>query len=313
MSSHPIELKVLLIENRKCDAETIMNFLRPANGHAFEVVWIRSVEHAIKHLVTDRYNVIILDLCCGDCEKCAGIEPLVRLNGEVYSTPVVVLTEKPDETLGYQAIQLGAQEHLSKFGLTQETIRKAVVHAFERHKLLDSIRNDSITDELTGLHNRRGFSLLARQALKSAKRSQVDASLLFIDMDNLKTINDTWGHDAGDIAIRELSQAIRDTFRESDTIARLGGDEFAVFAVKANKPTCEGLVERLKSLLKSRAVPGRQWQVGVSVGIASFGPETEHNIDDMLMLADALMYSEKVGKRRRDSSTVILDVARNLI
>ena len=313
MSSHPIELRVLLIEGRKCDAETIMGYLRPANGHSFDVVWDRSVEHAIKHLVTDRYNVIILDLCGGDCDNCPGIEPLVRLNGEVFSTPVVVITQKPDETLGYQAIQLGAQEHLSKIGMTQEMLRKAVVHAYERHKLLDSLRTDSITDELTGLNNRRGFSLLARQALKTAKRTQVAASLLFIDMDNLKTINDKHGHEAGDEAIKTLSLAIKDTFRESDTIARLGGDEFAIFAVKADKATCEGLVQRLKDLLKNREIQGRPWQVTISAGIASFGPDTSHDIQDMLMLADALMYEEKVGKKRRDSSSKILDVARNLI
>src|SRR4030095_5208645 len=95
----------------------------------------------------------------------------------------------------------------------------------ELERAQETLRNLSLTDDLTGLYNRRGFFTLAEQHLKSARRAQRQASLIYIDMDELKRLNDTHGHEVGSSALREVSDILRNTFRSSDIIALIGGRE----------------------------------------------------------------------------------------
>src|SRR5512138_3020326 len=99
----------------------------------------------------------------------------------------------------------------------------------------DRLRNRSLTDELTGLNNRRGFMILATGLLKFARRAGLPLCLLYIDLDCLKSINDTFGHGSGDTAIISFGRLLTDTFRESDILGRLGGDEFVVLIVDATE------------------------------------------------------------------------------
>jgi diguanylate cyclase (GGDEF)-like protein len=119
----------------------------------------------------------------------------------------------------------------------------------ERRRLEELQHALSITDELTGLHNRRGFFTLAQQQMKVSERSGGALLLFFVDLDDLKHINDTFGHLEGDKALIEVSNVLRDTFRESDIIGRIGGDEFAVLAIETSDLTEEALITRLRDAI----------------------------------------------------------------
>jgi diguanylate cyclase (GGDEF)-like protein len=155
-------------------------------------------------------------------------------------------------------------------------------------------------DELTGLYNRRGFFTLAEQQLKLACRSKRPQVLLFADIDDMKWINDSFGHVQGDTALTDAADVLRQTFRDSDIIARIGGDEFAVLAVEAGQ-NAEALTTRLEEQLRAhKPKPERPYELSMSMGIAHYNPESPCSLDELMVLADVKMYQQKQeGKNLR--------------
>lgn len=170
----------------------------------------------------------------------------------------------------------------------------------ENVRLREKLRDLSLTDELTGLYNRRGFLTLAQQRLSVTASAKGEAILLFVDLDHMKWINDTLGHHEGDRAIIEASDILKETFRETDIIGRIGGDEFAIFVSGTQKNSCEILTTRLQDNLDARnAQNNRQYNLSLSVGMAYHDPEHPCSIDEMLALADLLMYEQKRRKNNQ--------------
>ncbi|MBU2623367.1 MAG: diguanylate cyclase [Proteobacteria bacterium] len=168
----------------------------------------------------------------------------------------------------------------------------------DRKKMEDQILALSITDQLTGLYNRRGFLYLAGQQLKLSDRKKSGIPLFFADLDLLKQINDTLGHEEGDRALIEAVNIFRETFRASDIIARLGGDEFAVFAIDIKEENPEIFTARLQQLIDTQNNgENRKYKLSISVGCAYYDPENPCSIDDLIGHADKLMYEQKQNKK----------------
>ena len=168
----------------------------------------------------------------------------------------------------------------------------------ERKRMEEEIRNLSLTDELTGLYNRRGFTLLAEQAMKLAHRSKRSMLLFFGDVDNLKTINDTHGHAQGDLALQAVSASLKETFREADILACIGGDEFVVLAVDASMESAHVLTNRIQSALeRGNQKADRPYQLSLSLGIAHYDPEAPSTVSEMIAQADGLMYDQKQARK----------------
>jgi len=172
-----------------------------------------------------------------------------------------------------------------------------------RQSLLDrEIRSLAVTDELTGLYNRRGFLASAMHQLKLAQRRSQDVLLLYCDMDNLKGINDAFGHQEGDLAIVRAADALEETFRDSDILARLGGDEFAVLASEASISDREAIVARLDRSLEKANGEESRYKLSLSIGIARFDSETAGSLGELMARADRDMYANK--KHRIGSASV---------
>ena len=164
----------------------------------------------------------------------------------------------------------------------------------ERKQMEEQLRSLSLSDELTGLHNRRGFFTLVQQELRMANRLAKDALLFSIDMDELKVINDTFGHQAGDQAIRGAADMIRRNFRESDIIARIGGDEFVVFMVEYVPIDPDHLVLRLKDIMNSYNSQGiNPFTLSLSIGWSRYDPANPASIETLMDEADRYMYERK--------------------
>ena len=185
----------------------------------------------------------------------------------------------------------------------------AIVHTAvdedERERREDKLKEASLRDELTGLFNRRGFKTLAEQQIKIAHRSKSGLRLLFADLDGLKNINDTLGHAEGDLALKRVADALRDTFRrEPDIIARYGGDEFAVLLALEEKSAnkVEILISRLRENLESCSrQENLSYTLAISVGFVRYDPYRHSSIDDLLIRADRLMYAQKRANKKRKS------------
>ena len=169
----------------------------------------------------------------------------------------------------------------------------------ERKRSENALRALSLVDELTGLYNRRGFLTLAQQQLKLAKRGHRELILLFIDMDDFKDINDTFGHSEGDIALKRATEILKHTFRDSDIIARLGGDEFVVLATDTGATGSEIIMNRLRQELRERnQKDGYPYSLSFSVGAARFDPDSSPSVEDLLAAADSMLYEQKKYKRQ---------------
>jgi diguanylate cyclase (GGDEF)-like protein/PAS domain S-box-containing protein len=170
--------------------------------------------------------------------------------------------------------------------------------AVNRTRTENELRDLSLVDELTRLYNRRGFMTLAEQQLKVAHRTKKEMALFYADLDDLKKINDRFGHDEGDAALVEATALLRDIFRDSDIIARLGGDEFVVLAIDVAEGKAASLARRLREKVAARnARSGQSYDVSFSLGVARYDPDKPDSLGELLTLADRRMYQDKTSKK----------------
>ena len=191
-----------------------------------------------------------------------------------------------------------------------QTVRIAVIRDIterrqregELQRQAELLRTMSLRDELTGLLNRRGFLEHARQQLRLAGRTKRPAVVFFIDLNGMKLINDTFGHDAGDAALSETAQLLTSAFRESDIVARLGGDEFAILAADCDAEGAATMRGRIDQNVEASNQGTRPYafRLSVSVGTAVFDPLAPRELDALLEAADQAMYEQK--RARADSS-----------
>lgn len=200
-------------------------------------------------------------------------------------------SETPDEFFGLMS------------GLLARTAQRAAKLRLDQRQF----RSQALTDELTGLLNRRGFFALAAQQLKFGRRNSQRALLFFADVNGLKQINDRMGHAEGDSAIQRTARALQRTFRDSDIVARLGGDEFAVLANEAGPGGLRQIWRRLKENLQSKGLQEPLVPLSLSVGVARFDSQNQISLDELLNRADRTMYEAKRSRRAGECLTVLVE------
>ncbi len=167
-------------------------------------------------------------------------------------------------------------------------------------RMMAEITSLSISDHLTGLHNRRGFLTLADQQLKLSKRTKRGMQLFFADLDGLKLINDTLGHEEGDKALIEMASILKDNCRSSDIVARMGGDEFVILTIDSQEGNPESLISRLQNQIEMHNnQKNRKYNLSISIGCSSYDPENPSSIDKLMASADKLMYEHKKNKKSK--------------
>ncbi|MEG4809810.1 diguanylate cyclase [Microcoleus sp. F8-D3] len=168
----------------------------------------------------------------------------------------------------------------------------------DRQQAEEQVRELSLTDELTRLHNRRGFFVLGQQQLKVVHRQQSSCCILFVDLDGLKQLNDNMGHEVGDRAIADVAEILKQTCRSSDIVARLGGDEFVIFALNYLESGKELVVRLQANIDRFNQESNRCYQLSISIGIHCCIPDGETSLEQLIALADELMYAQKRTKKR---------------
>lgn len=167
-----------------------------------------------------------------------------------------------------------------------------------RKRAEEELRTLLLVDELTGLPNRRAFITLSEQALKQAMRRERDVLMIFVDVDHLKHINDTWGHLAGDRALIDTAHVLRESCREADIIARLGGDEFVALMSVDSEETAELVCERISARVESHNLENPHgYTLSLSVGTKRSRAEGTM-LADLLAQADTALYEQKRGRGR---------------
>jgi diguanylate cyclase (GGDEF)-like protein/PAS domain S-box-containing protein len=180
----------------------------------------------------------------------------------------------------------------------------------EERATAEMLRSQSMTDELTGLLNRRGFLALANETLGEARGSKAPTAVLYADVNGLKRINDELGHAHGDQLLVDAARAFRRVFRDGDLVARLGGDEFAVLLPNVSPAAQDALLDRLADAIRAHDAEGRPYRLSLSYGITFMDWERGLSLDELLAEADQRMYERKRG--RADQSEPYLRAQREL-
>jgi diguanylate cyclase (GGDEF)-like protein len=249
--------------------------------------------------LVEQCRVVQPDLVISDIKmpELDGIDAAMQIYRE-RPVPIILVSAFSDAKLIERALAEDILAYLIK-PIKQADLEPAIALALRRFEQLQALREMSLTDELTGLYNRRGFATLAEQQTKMARRLQKNLWLIFIDVDGLKQINDTFGHREGDRALRDTGEVLRRTFRASDILARLGGDEFCILAVDESGSGLTAVTERLQENLKQHNAqhPDRPYTLSFSIGMVRFDPASSPSIEEPLARADQLLYEQKRSKR----------------
>lgn len=245
-------------------------------------------------LTTTTFDAAILDLALPGF---SGPGDIIMTGRKHPGLPLIVLVQPGAEADGIEAVRLGAQDFLVQYQIDESRLVHRLFYAMDRHRDLIAARALTFVDELTGLYNRRGFLAIAPPKLEHATRMGWKLALFFVDMDNMKVINDTHGHSAGDQALLEVTAILRDSFRTSDILARLGGDEFVALAPHTSQGAAEAMIHRLTSQFRShRTIHRHPFRIALSAGLALFDPSTPRSLEELMEEADSRMYELKRRK-----------------
>lgn len=288
---------MLLVEDNGADARLIREMLLEADTD-IELTWVDNLADGLAQLEKGPTDIVLLDLLLPDSKW---PDTLLKVLAQPTDVPVVVLTGLDDYEQSVTALKKGAQDYLVKDQTDSRLLMRTIRYAIERHRIGMELRAMSLTDELTGIYNRRGFLALAQQQLKMADRMKMKLLLLFADVDDMKGINDSLGHHVGDRALIDTANILKETFRESDIIARIGGDEFAIIALEESKVN-DTLFDRLQLKLDELNAAGdRPYKLSLSAGIVHYDPDNPCGTDELLDKADRMMYERKrLRKKSRD-------------
>ncbi len=297
-------LRLLLVDDDAVDRLAVSRALRQAKL-PLSIAESRTAEEALAAFAEGAFDAVLLDYRLPDMD---GLEVLRRMNGRAHgSTAILMLTGMDDDDLATRCIEAGAQDFLLKQDLTPRHLIRAVTHARMRHRiemaLLESherLRELAEQDPLTGLANRYYFDQTLRAAVPRAMRYGFKLSLLLLDLDNFKFINDGHGHDVGDRMLRVVADRLTAITREGDILCRLGGDEFAIIAFQhEGVESVHALAQRLlDDLAAPVVVEGLTLPTSVSIGIA-LCPDNSDNADELFKCADLAMYRAKRDGRNQ--------------
>ena len=308
--SQPIftENNYLLVEDSPVDAEYVISMLYAHFNDDVSVDTANTFTKALFWLKNHSYKAIILDLHLPDRSGISMVSEIVELHPTL---PIVVLTGLENQEVAVQAINKGAQDYIAKRDVTPELLARCLRYAEERKaielKLKNALKesadqNNQLEklarhDFLTTLPNRAHFESSSRKMMQSATRRSTSIALIYFDINKFKSINDSFGHSAGDELLREVARRAKAIVRDTDIIARLGGDEFVVMAeIEDDKSECYALVDRLLTCFSYPFdLNGQQIGSAPSVGI-SFFPEAQ-TLDILIQQADLAMYEAKRNGR----------------
>ncbi len=295
-------IRVIVIEDNPVDAMVIKESLGVQKNHHFDLVFFSNLDDGIHYLINNKMDICLLDLLLPDSH---GIDTFQRLHDSILQIPIVILSSVNDENIALQAVREGAQDYLIKGSVDGRFLARTLYYAIERHKMQEEISALSLLDKLTGLYNRRGFWTLAEQQLRLAQRKKSGFYLFFADLDGLKTINDTFGHQEGDYALICATEILKETFRKSDILARIGGDEFIAIAIDATQGSDVIFKKRLENkFCDFNQTAKKSYPLSMTTGIAYFDPLLPLELDALIYEADQKLIQSKKGRSLKGMDSV---------
>ena len=232
---------------------------------------------------------------------------VIQVRDKMPGLPVVLLPDIHEASEQAAVLRQGGEKHarsvagadngpddgLDSCLIAADTIARTIRYTHAQLGLQRTLLQMALRDDLTGLHNRRGFTALATRHLRWARDTGQHMALFFADLDGLKLINDRFGHAEGDRAITLAAACIKETFRRFDVTARLSGDEFVALIAEVPGRSMEAISRRLQRNLADRSGAELPYTLSLSVGVAHFDPDTPVTLQELMRRADAALYRHK--------------------
>jgi two-component system, cell cycle response regulator len=300
--------RVLLIDSDPRHAERIRGYLAETQ----DVHVVTNPADTLLHLSEAEFEVVLVSMALGD------VDPLrvcsqVRTLEQSRTVPIILIAEESDRARVVRGLDLGVNDFIMRPVERNELLARVRTQIRRQRyavQLRDSVNNTlalAVTDELTGLYNRRYFDRHLSIMLDRAREQDRDMAVMLIDLDYFKAVNDTHGHDVGDVVLKEFAMRLRRNVRGVDLACRFGGEEFVVLMPDTDYALAQGVAERVRMSIAERtfeAGSSRSLPITVSVGLAM----NEHNHDTPEMIlkrADIALYRAKREGRNR----VVVDAA----
>ena len=308
-------LKLLLIEDDEIDRMVILSVLKQIASPIMEVVQATTASEGVHCASEQLFDFILLDYCLPEQNGLAVLRTLSSTKNR--DTPILMLSNNEDESIAQQCLEGGAKDFILKDEISARRLKRAIQHAKQRTEFEISLKHSyeqlrilSEHDALTGLANRRGFDMALNTAIAQAKRGLGSISLLLLDLDDFKQINDTYGHTSGDMVLIEVANRLRMIIRDGDFLCRLGGDEFVILARNSNPNENPAVLARrlILALQQPITIGTEQRTVTASIGIAVLNDACE-NAENLLIHADIAMYLAK--REGRNQSRFYSDRMKN--
>lgn len=323
--NHSSLIRILLVEDEPSDARLLSEYLSPLQ---FVVTTVARLNQALKHLDVEHFDAILLDLSLPDS---TGLETVQHVLTSFPTIPIIVLTGLDDEESAVAAVRYGAQDYLVKNRIDSNLLTRALRYAIQRkskdtqlenilrekenllaeltlaHTELEKahavLHDLAIRDGLTGLYNRREMELLLAEEILRSHRYQRPFTLLILDLDHFKNVNDTFGHPVGDQVLRGLGKFLIENVRAMDRPARYGGEEFVVLLPELDGSQAAILTERLRKMIADNPFPVRlndgtrhDIRLTISCGFAEFPTDADSAVT-LVAAADRALYQAKAQGR----------------
>jgi two-component system, cell cycle response regulator len=290
--------KVLIIEDDRLQYRVTERLLANASMARFEPDWAQTYDEGLARLLTGGYAACLLDFQLGACD---GLQLLREARGQGCETPVIFLTADSSEQVDEAAMEAGAADYLVKGEITPRMLERSIRYSLKLGAAMSELRRLATRDSLTNLLNRRAFDGLLSEEVDRARRLKHPLTLVALDLDHFKAINDTHGHPAGDAVLAATARRLEAEVRTIDRVARIGGEEFAVLLMET--PAKEGLAvaHRLVEAMRDRPVAlpdGTLLKITVSAGLATL-PGYGEPESGLLAAADRALYQAKREGRDR--------------
>jgi diguanylate cyclase (GGDEF)-like protein len=289
---------ILIVEDSVINSKLCESLLKK-NGFNTEVY--TDGESALEFLSKNCPDLILLDIIMPGIDGYQFSES-IKANPRLNGTPVIFLSAMNDEESIIKGFKSGGVDFITKPFRTQELLARTRTHV-ELKRAKEKLLQLATTDELTGIANRRYFMDRLNSEFDRAKRYESKYSILMIDIDFFKSINDNYGHKGGDKVLQSAAAVMKKSLRTSDLIGRVGGEEFSVILPETETKAAIFIAERLRSRVEGTVVKHNDEEILITVSIGvSQSRNGDQSVDDIYVRSDSAMYNAKKNGRNRVES-----------
>jgi len=300
------EYTFLAIDDDLGDLELLGRQFEELDGFDINYIAVGDMQAALSVLTETSVDIIFLDYVLGGEN---GVDVACKLKDEGFSQPVILLTGHGNERIAIDAIRAGVSDYVVKGFQQSNDLLRAIVNAIEKSKLQQKIVDDkerfeelSILDDLTGLYNRRYLFEAFSKEIKRRDRTGKTFSIMMLDLDHFKEVNDEFGHLTGDMVLSKTAKKIKENLRESDMAFRYGGEEFCLMLIDTQIEKAIVMAERLRAEIEKTEYLSVETHgkisVTTSIGVAEFD-DTVKDPMKLIGRADHALYNAKEAGRNR--------------